>query len=232
MNGQCVILAGGMGARMKSVANGLPPSLMAIRNRPFLHYQLSSLAKQEIRDVVLCVGFGAEPIERYAEDGRLWGLHIRYVKEGADLRGTGGALRLAYDEGVLDPVFFVMNGNSFLPIDFKVIWEYFDTRMEPALMVLMRSEGRRDRSNAAFDGQKVTRYDKKSLTPDMAYVDSGLAVMKTSAVEDGIPPKSPYDLADLYAKISARGKLAGFEVQTPIYEIGSPEGLKDLTEHL
>ena len=183
---QCVILAGGMGTRMQEVAKGLPKSLIPIRNRPFLHYQLSYLAKQGIQDVVLCVGYGADLIERYAEDGRIWGLHIRYVKEGTDLRGTGGALRLAYDQGVMDPVFFVTYGDSFLPIDFKTVWDYFETRMEPALMVVVRNEGQWDCSNTVFDGQKVSRYDKKNPAPDMAYIDYGLAVMKIAAVADGI----------------------------------------------
>jgi len=229
---QCVILAGGMGTRMQTFAKGLPKSLIPIQNRPFLHYQLTCLAKQGIKNILLCVGYGADPIERYAEDGRTWGLHISYTKEGNELLGTGGALRLAYDQGQLEPEFFVLYGDSYLPTDFLPVWTYFGTRTEPALMVVLKNEGLWDTSNVRFDGQKVTCYDKRNPAPDMAYIDYGLSVLRAGSVGEAIPPRSRYDLSDLFHKFSGRGQLAGFEVSSRFYEIGSPKGLEDFTAHL
>jgi len=229
---QCVILAGGAGTRMQALAKGLPKSLIPIKNRPFLHYQLNSLARQGIKNILLCVGYGADQIERYAEDGRTWGLQITYAREGNDLRGTGGALRLAYDQGRLQPVFFVLYGDSYLPVDFLPVWNYFETRTEPALMTVLKNEGRWDKSNARFDGQKITCYDKGDPAPDMAYIDYGLSVLRAEAVDQAIPPRSVYDLSDLFHKFSERGKLAGYEVTARFYEIGSPEGLEDFEKYL
>jgi NDP-sugar pyrophosphorylase family protein len=221
-----------MGTRMQALAKGLPKSLIPIKNRPFLHYQLAALAKQGVQNVLLCVGHGADQIERYAEDGRTWGLHVRYAREGNELLGTGGALRLAGDQGLLEPVFFVLYGDSYLTADFLPVWTCFKTRTEPALMVVLKNEGRWDASNARFDGQKVSCYDKMNPSPDMAYIDYGLSVLRAEAVSEAIPPRSVYDLSDLFHKFSERGRLAGFEVATRFYEIGSPEGLEDFTAYL
>jgi len=110
-----------LGTRMRQIAGNLPKSLIPVLSHPFLHYQLSALAQQGVTDVVLCVGYGAEEIERYAGDGRTWNLTIRYVNEGTRLRGTGGALRLALDRHVLQSSFLVTYGDSFLPASFSRI---------------------------------------------------------------------------------------------------------------
>jgi len=224
---QCVILAGGLGTRMRSIAPKLPKSLIPVRNRPFLHYQLSHLAKQKIQNILLCVGYGGDQIERYAEDGRAWGLTIQYVKEGTDLRGSGGALRVAHEQGKLEPTFFVLSGDSFPPIDFLPAWNYFETRTEPALKVIYKKDKASSRGYALFDGQKISRYDKLHPTTELTYLDSGLSLLRSTAIEEGIPPKSTYALDDLFHKLCERGKLAGLEIQTPSYNIGSPEGLQE-----
>ena len=226
---QCVILAGGMGTRMRTIAPKLPKSLIPVRNRPFLHYQLLHLAKQKIGDILLCIGYGGDQIERYAEDGRAWGLTIQYSKEGTDLHGSGGALRGAYEQGKLKDTFFVMSGDTFLPIDFLPAWNYFETRTEPALKVVHKKEKSSRRGYADFDGQKITRYDKIHPSVEMAYCDSGLSILRNTTIDQGIPPKSTYALDDLFHKLSERGKLAGLEIQTPPYDIGSPEGLQEFT---
>ena len=229
---QCVILAGGVGTRMQPVAATLPKSLIPIRNRPFLHYQLSHLAKQNIRDILLCVGYGGDQIERYAEDGRAWGLTIQYVREGTELRGTGGALRLACEEGCLEPAFFVLYGDSYQTIDFLPVWQYFETRTEPAVMLLYKNSGLWDRSHAAFDGQKITHYDKKHPASDRTSLGGDLSILRRIAIEEGVPPNSVYDLDDLFQKLSERGKLAGYETKARPYAISSTEGLQDFIAYV
>jgi NDP-sugar pyrophosphorylase family protein len=64
----------------------------------------------------------------------------------------------------------------------------------------------------------------------MAYIDYGLSILRAEAIREAIPPRSVYDLSDLFHKFSERGKLAGFEVTERFYEIGSPQGLEDFTK--
>jgi NDP-sugar pyrophosphorylase family protein len=229
---QCVILAGGMGTRMQNVLKGQPKSLLPIHERPFLYYQLTWLARQGITEVVLCIGYGGADIQRYAGDGRTWGLSLRYVDEGGDLRGTGGALRLAYDKGFLEPGFFVTYGDSFLPIPFAPIWAAFQSQAEPALMVVLKNEGRWEKSNARFDGKKVVLYDKKQAASDMLYVDYGLLALKAEVIKQEIPSGQVYDVAELLHRLSVGGDLAGYEAHKRFFEVGSPGGLADFSAFL
>src|SRR5256885_10365147 len=103
---QCVILAGGRGTRMRPYTNGVPKALLPVLGRPFVDWQLRRLAASGVERVTLCIGYGGEMLQSYVGDGSRYGLTTRWVSEGDDLLGTGGALRLAHDEGALEDVFF------------------------------------------------------------------------------------------------------------------------------
>ena len=99
---QCVILAGGLATRMRPLTESLPKALIPIAGVPFVDHQLDWLARHGVTDVVLSIGYRGEMLSRHVGDGGRCGLRVRVVDEGADLRGTAGALRLAHDQGVLD----------------------------------------------------------------------------------------------------------------------------------
>ena len=104
-----------------------------------------------------------------------------------------------------------------------------------ALMTVMRNEGRWDTSNVVFDSGRVVVYDKsrpEELRPRMRWIDYGLSILTRAVVSDSIEPGAVEDLADLLRGLSVREQLAGFEVRERFYEVGSPEGLKDLEAHL
>src|SRR5215831_8907610 len=102
---QCVILAGGLAERLRPLTDNVPKALLPVAGRPFADYQLSWLASEGVTEVVLAIGYLGGSIRAFVGDGQPWGLRVRYADEGELLRGTGGALRLAYDEGLLDQSF-------------------------------------------------------------------------------------------------------------------------------
>ena len=226
---QCVILAGGLGTRMRPLTDSCPKTLLPVRGRPFAYHQLHWLAAQGITEVVYSIGHQGHLIRRF------WDLEpspipwIRYVDEGEKLRGTGGALRLALEQGVLEESFFVTYGDSFLPVVFQPVWNAFHRSGKPALMTVLRNAGRWDSSNAVYRDGRVVLYDKRGGAA-MQYIDYGLSVMRRDLLE-GITAEK-FDLADLFHEISVQGRLAGFEVTERFYEIGSPAGLRDLESYL
>src|SRR5690242_18183523 len=114
---QCVILAGGVGSRMWPETRTVPKTLLPINGRPFADLQLRWLADAGIRSVVYCIGYLGDDVRAYAGDGSRWGLNLSYVDEGMELRGTAGALRMAYDQGQLAEDFLVLYGDSWLRVD-------------------------------------------------------------------------------------------------------------------
>jgi NDP-sugar pyrophosphorylase family protein len=225
---QCVILAGGVASRLGERTGNLPKALVPVAGLPFAELQLEWLASQDVREVVYCIGYRGDQIRTYVGDGSRWGLAVRYVDEGADLRGTGGALRLALDEEALGESFAVLYGDSYLRIDLRDVFATFRNSGLPALMTVLHNEGRWDRSNADFDGVRVTRYAKDE--DGFEWIDYGLSVFDRDVVRE-IPPGETVDLADVLSKLAGEARLAGYEATERFYEIGTPEGLAEL-EHL
>ncbi|HUA20760.1 MAG TPA: sugar phosphate nucleotidyltransferase [Bryobacteraceae bacterium] len=226
---QCVILAGGLGTRMRPLTDTCPKTLLPVCGRPFAYHQMHWLAAQGVTGVVYSIGHQGEMIRRYWEGEPSPVPSLCYVDEGEKLRGTGGALKLACQQGVLDESFFVIYGDSFLPLEFAPVWNAFQSSGRPALMTVMRNQGRWDRSNAIYEDGRVLLYDKAGA-PDMQYIDYGLSCLRRSLLEE--MAQEVFDLAALFGTLSGRGCLAGFEVHERFYEIGSPAGLRDLELYL
>lgn len=231
---QCVILAGGLGTRMRPVTETIPKALITVRGVPFVDWQLRYLEGQGVRRVVFSIGYRGGMLRRHVGDGSRFGLQVTWVDEGTQLRGTGGALRLALDEGALDEAFFVLYGDSYLPISMLEVETAWRRSGLPALMTVMRNENRWDSSNAIFADGLVTLYDKKrpeELREQLRWIDYGLTVLTRAALAEGINQGGYADLAELLRGLSLAGRLAGFEVTERFYEAGSPDGLRDLEDY-
>ncbi|ADB53871.1 sugar phosphate nucleotidyltransferase [Conexibacter woesei] len=232
---QCVILAGGLATRLRPITEQIPKALVPVCGRPFADWQLGWLAGQGVTDVVFSIGYLGEQIVEHVGDGARTGLSVRYVDEGTNLRGTAGALRLAYDAGVLAEDFGVLYGDSYLSAPLQHVWADFRASRPDALMTVYRNDNRFDRSNARLDTDGMVTYDKTVADPaaaGMHWIDYGFLVLDRERVIPRIPAGEVFDLATVQRELSEAGRLAGYEVHDRFYEIGSPEGLAELEAHL
>ncbi len=228
---QIVILAGGLGTRLKAVAGNLPKALVPVAGRPFVEHQLELVRKQGLREVLFCVGYGGGQIEKHVGDGTAFALKVSYSKEAPDkLLGTGGALVNAFP--LLQDSFMVLYGDSYLPTDYARIARFFEERNPAALMCVYRNEDKWDKSNVKIEGQSVVFYSKKSAGEKPDYIDYGLSLFKKSVIEGYLKRPLPIDLAQIQADLVARRQMAAFEVRERFYEIGKPAGLAELEEYL
>jgi NDP-sugar pyrophosphorylase family protein len=229
---QCVVLAGGLGTRMRPLTETIPKALLEVGGAPFVDHQLRLLANQGFSSVVFCIGYRGDMIRDFAGDGSRWGIAVTYADEGSRLRGTAGALRLAVDAGLAAEKFAVLYGDSYLPIDVRAVFAAFDASPEPALMTVHRNQGRWDRSNVVYEGGRVLLYRKGEPDPRMEHIDYGLSVLARDLIADALPSGGEGDLSDVFTELSTAGRLAGFEVHQRFYEIGSTAGLADLEQYL
>jgi N-acetyl-alpha-D-muramate 1-phosphate uridylyltransferase len=218
------LLAGGLATRLDAVAAGLPKSLVPVAGEPFIAHQLRLLRREGVTRVVLCLGHLGKMIEAFVGDGSAFGLDIVCQFDGEALLGTAGALRQALP--LLGERFLVLYGDSYLDIPFAPVQQAFERSETPALMTVLRNEGRWDNSNIVFDGTRIVRHDKRVRDPRMHYIDYGLSVA-SAAVFAALPAGQALDLADLYGALAREGRLAGYEVFQRFYEIGTPQGLAD-----
>jgi N-acetyl-alpha-D-muramate 1-phosphate uridylyltransferase len=89
---QVLVLAGGLGTRMRPLTDRMPKALLPVAGRPFAHWQVELLAAAGVRDLVFSIAYRGAMIRDALGDGARWGVAIRYVDEGDELRGTGGAV--------------------------------------------------------------------------------------------------------------------------------------------
>ena len=222
------ILAGGLATRLRPITEKIPKSLVEVAGEPFLAHQLRLLHSLGIRRAVLCVGHLGEMIMRDFGNAA-FGVELRYSFDGPKLLGTGGAIRQALP--LLGDAFFVLYGDSYLPIDYAAVATAWKKSGQPALLTVFRNEGAWDTSNVEFTGGRIVRYDKRERTPAMLHIDYGLSVFTAAVFADRLAGEA-FDLADLQRDLVAQGRIAAHEVRERFYEVGSHSGLAELNQLL
>jgi len=223
------ILAGGLATRLRPITETIPKALVEVAGKPFIVHQLGYLRVQGISQVVLCVGYRGDMIRDVVGNGASLGLKVSYSEDGPSLLGTGGALAKAID--LLGDHFFVLYGDSFLPLNFSVVQSAYEESKLPALMTVLKNQNQWDKSNVLFVDGQLLEYNKRAPRPEMTYIDYGLGVLSASVLEQYSAGQG-FDLADIYQDLSLQGRLAGLEVLERFYEIGSHVGLKETEEYL
>jgi MurNAc alpha-1-phosphate uridylyltransferase len=219
---QAVILAGGLGTRMRPVTETLPKSLLPVHGRAFIDYQLEQLRRGGITQVVLCVGYLGDLVAAHVGDGRRHGLAVAYSFERGELLGTAGALKLA--QPLLRDGFLITWGDSYVPLDHRAVFrEHREARGRKATMVVFENRGAWDSSNAEVADGRVIRYEKTSHDARLAWIDAGVSVLNR-AVLDEVPANEPAALDGVFARLAAAGELGAYEASDRFYEVGSPAG--------
>src|SRR5215207_2039576 len=178
------ILAGGLATRLRPITEKIPKLLVEVAGEPFFSHQIRLLKKAGLSRLVLCVGYLGEKIIELYGDGSKWGVKIDYVFDGPKLLGTGGALIKALP--FLGDSFYVLYGDSYLPIDYLAVGEFFLRSRKEGLMTVYENRGRYDTSNVWFEDGAIKVYDKEVKVPQMHHIDYGLGVFHDTAFE-GFP---------------------------------------------
>lgn len=229
---QAAILAGGLGTRLSPITEQIPKVMVSVNGKPFLLHLLELLKSQEINDIILCIGYMGEQVRTSFGDGRRFGLKIRYSQERETLLGTGGALKQA--QNLLNNHFFVINGDTYLPIDYTEVERSFIRCGKKALMVVY--DNREDtgvKNNVELDADlMVIRHDKKKTDHSLKYVEAGVLVL-SQEVLDFIKGISPVSLEEeLYPTLIEQKEIAAYITNQRFYDIGTPEQLKIFEEFL
>jgi NDP-sugar pyrophosphorylase family protein len=219
------ILAGGLATRLRPITEKIPKLLVEVAGEPFFTHQIRLLKSAGLTHLVLCIGYLGEKIVELYGDGGRFGVKIDYVFDGPKLLGTGGALIQALPK--LGDTFYVLYGDSYLPMDYASAGERFLSSGKLGLMSVFENRGRFDASNVWFENGEIKLYDKKARLPQMHHIDHGLGMFHAAAF-DGFLRDSIVDLAEVQKSLVARHQLVGFEVSERFYEIGSPAGLAEL----
>ncbi|WP_394833829.1 NTP transferase domain-containing protein [Pendulispora rubella] len=227
---QAVILAGGLATRMRPFTLKTPKAMLDVAGRPFIDWQLEKLASCGYGDVILCIAHLGDAIRDHVGDGARFGLTVRYADEGPNLLGTLGAIRNALD--LLAPAFLVTYGDSYLPFDYAAPLRVLEAHEDcDGVMSVYKNEGQWDASNVVTDGTWVARYQKGVSDPAFDHIDYGAIALRRTVVA-ATAPGARADLAVLQEELARQKRLRAYPAGVRFFEIGSPEGLATLTDHL
>ncbi|MGB8766509.1 MAG: nucleotidyltransferase family protein [Nitrososphaeraceae archaeon] len=186
-----VILAGGLGKRLRPLTSDRPKPMIQINNTPIIDLQVKWLKKFGITDIIVLVGHLREKIKHHLADGKKFGVNISYIEENVPL-GTGGALKNAKDHiiqnGNSDPGFFVINGDILTNLDPFTISE--KGSMTLALVPMKSTFG-----IVETNGDLVSKFIEKPSIEDM-WINAGVYYF-SNEIFDYLPDKGNLETVTL-----------------------------------
>ena len=223
------ILAGGFATRLGSLTRDIPKCLIEIKGRPFVEWQLDLLIKNGYSDFVFCISYKSQMIQDYLEDGSSKGIRIQYSTDGDKQLGTGGAISNAMP--LLGDKFGVLYGDSYLPINYGEVEDFFIDSNLLGVMTVYKNDGLFDSSNVEYSEGLLKDYNKENKNPLMRHIDYGLSYFNSKAFET-CPRGEFFDLSNLFSDLVRQKKIGGHEVNERFYEIGSVQGIEDFSSYL
>jgi NDP-sugar pyrophosphorylase family protein len=229
-----LILAGGMGTRLRSAVADRPKALALIKGRPFLAWQLDGLARQGVRRVVLCTHYMSEMIEASFPPGlQTNGMEIIHSREPEPL-GTGGALRLALDvAGEGDEEFLALNGDSFCAVDLPAFMATHHRHHAAATLLLAKVEdvGRYGAVDTDATGHITAFREKDPGRQDAGWINAGTYLLSRHILQT-LSSGEPSSLErDLFARLVGHG-LYGHKTEAPFLDIGTPESYAEAESYV
>lgn len=176
-----VILAGGLGTRLRSVVADKPKALASVSGRPFLEYVFDQLVEAGIKNAVICVGHLAEQIESHF--GNTYrGIAISYSRE-KSLLGTAGALRYALELIKTDHL-LILNGDSYTKFSFEDFARFHFAKGAKASMLLTRVPDARRYGQVKLDAQQhILSFEEKGLGEENGWINAGVYLTHRSLIQ-------------------------------------------------
>lgn len=227
---QIVVLADGLATRPSPQSGQIPSSLLLVKGRPLIDWQLDRFSASGARSIVLCVGFLGEQIETHVKRALDRGLKVSYSYAGAEQVGTGGALRRAFAR--LEDEFVLTYGGSYLPFDYAA--PLHDLRAHPdalGTMSVYRNRSQIGPSSVVLDGDCVAKYEAGATATELDYADYGAIALRRTSL-DGIEDGAVWSIDALFRKLARKRQLRAFVAPERSFEVGLPEGVADLERHL
>ncbi len=216
-----VLLVGGMGTRLRSVVPNAPKPLAAVGGKSFLELLVRQLRHQGVRRIVMCTGYLADQIQQQFGDGCRWDVSIEYSREVLPL-GTAGAVKLAQRFLHTDSQFIVMNGDSFMEVDFHQLLQFHHERNAIVSMAVRRVENTARYGTVQIEtDQRVKGFMEKNGNEVPGVVNAGVYIFNAQVLEQ--IPEGPSSLEkDVFPKLLGKSVYA-LEQKGLFIDIGTPE---------
>ena len=224
-----VVLAGGLGKRLRSETGNTPKVLANVNGVPFLDILFKNLSDQGLKKIILCTGYQSQEIESYYKKNTL-GLTIEFSKEEVPL-GTGGAIKKARSF-VRSDKFFALNGDCFCTVSFKDFLKFHAEKNAFASMVLTETEDKKDFGSVIIDNDNAIKsFQEKSERALSPHVSVGIYCFNKE-VFDLMPNQEAFSIEHDFFPDLVNRKFFGFITDQGFLDIGTPDRYKIAQERL
>ncbi len=232
---QAILLAGGLGTRLRSVINDRPKPMALIGDKPFMEYVVHELSRHGVTEIVFAVGYKGSMVEEYFQDGSSFPLpdgsgtmKISYAYE-EELLGTAGAIKNA-GTFITDDMFFVLNADTFYQIDYsRLVTLMQEQSLEMALVVREVPDVSRY-GQAVIENNRLTAFNEKTTQVRPGTINGGIYLMHCSLLAE-IPEGKVSLENDMIPKWLSDGRALGGMVNDGYFiDIGVPEAYYQFIE--
>ncbi len=219
---KAIILAGGLGTRLRPLTYEIPKPLIPIHGKPLITHLMDLFKKYGIRDIILAVGYKADIIKQQIGNGNQLGLNVKYIVEDEPL-GTAGCLNLLKDG--IKGTFVMTNGDELKDFNVKEMLELHKEYGGEATIALLEVEDPSKYGVAKLDGNKILEFiekPKKEEAPSR-YINSGFYVLEPEVVDLIKDKKFAMMEKDVFPILAKKGKLFGYKFKGQWFDTGTFE---------
>lgn len=215
-----VLMAGGLGARLRPLTEDTPKPLLPVGNKPLLEIILEGFVEQGFTDFRISVNYKAEMIKSHFGDGARWGANIRYLEE-SERAGTAGGLRSLAQPS--DAPILVMNGDLLTKVNYRHLLDFHHQHEAAATMCVREYDWQIPFGVVELSGHNITSIVEKPK--HHAFINAGIYVLNPGLLEL-IPADGSYDMTDLLQDAARQGlKTAAFPIREYWLDVGYADDL-------
>lgn len=218
---QVLILAGGLGTRLRSVVSDRPKPMADINGKPFLEHLIKNLINNGYKEFILAVGYKNEKIIEYFKDGKEFECEIKYAIESSPL-GTGGALANA--KKLIKDDIIVLNGDTYFDIDFKRIAKFHKDMTSDYTLALRKVDDVSRYGAVEFDdNSRVIGFTPKGEDSESNYINGGIYIIKKEIIDQLEENKFISLENDIIPFILKEKNMFAYKSDDYFIDIGIPE---------
>lgn len=179
---QAILLAGGLGTRLRKVVSDRPKPMALVEGKPFLQHLIEVLKKNQITDIIFAVGYKGSMIEEYFGDGSQFGFQASYAYEEEQL-GTAGAIKNCTSL-LKEDSFYVLNADTFYDLDYSRLAKLSENNDAVMSLVLRTVPDCSRYGTVKINGNKVEAFNEKSTEAKEGLINGGVYLMRKSLLDE------------------------------------------------
>ncbi|MBI5418100.1 hypothetical protein HZA55_09180 [Candidatus Poribacteria bacterium] len=222
---QAVILAGWK----MSVKSDESDSMTDIDGRPFMEYQLDLLKKHGIDDIIVCPGYLGKNIRYYFYKGEPFGVKLKFSEEEDRNYGTGGVIKrlLPY----LDNEFYVIYGDSYCPIKYNNIMEYYRKMKMMGIILINRNYNHEIKGNVVIKDKYIESFNPHNWDKELSYVYTNICILNKK-IFNCFSGQDFITIEEIFNMLISKKELVGYEISEKNIEISSYKGIERFINYI